>query len=64
MRFWHVKPEDDRFGNSASWQMSGQLGRLQFGYHVYKHTSPVASDRWVFQPWFTYDRKDRREHST
>ena len=54
MRFWHVK----EFGNSAAWHMSGKLGRVQFGYHVYKHTSHLG-DRWVFQPWFLYDRKDR-----
>ncbi len=63
MRFWHVKPDDDPYSGTA-WHMAGQIGRFQYGYDIYKHTSSHSSDRWVFQPWFTYDRKDRHEHSS
>jgi hypothetical protein len=46
--------------------MSAKLwrkGRLQLGYRLYKHQYPKlgekwSGDRWVFQPYLIWDRKD------
>ena len=51
---WTVDHGDDGY----SWHRRLTLGRTQLGYHLYWHTNPArTTDRWVFQPWITIDRK-------
>lgn len=47
-------------GNTRTWNTRIRAGRFQIGYHLHRHRSPYSSDRWVFQPWITYDRCARR----
>ena len=50
---------------SRQWTKRWRVGRVQFGWHIYKHTSgfPTTSDRWVLHPQFVYDRKRRNTHA-
>lgn len=51
-RFWTV----DRGDEGKQWSGSAQFGRVEVGFHLYKHTSHLP-DRWVLQPWVRFDRK-------
>lgn len=44
---------------STGWHAALTLGRLHLGFHVYRHVG-ARSDRWVVQPWVTFDRKETR----
>lgn len=52
VRTWHSERD-----HTTSWHARAKLGRLEVGYHVHRHCYPTTSDRWVFQPFFIYDRK-------
>lgn len=51
--FWQHADEGTR-----GWHGCIRIARLEVGFHVYRHSYPTSSpDRWVFQPFFVYDRK-------
>lgn len=58
-RFWKTT------GNvSDGWHARLKFGRVQVGYHVYKHRNSAlcdhmktVPDRWAFQPFVIFDRK-------
>jgi hypothetical protein len=52
-RFWSY-PQDQ---GGHAWHSRLRLGRLEFGYDVYKHTFARSSDRWVFQPFWIWNRR-------
>lgn len=54
-RRWKVKGE-----RTTQWSADLDFWRVQLGYHVYRHSNAVTSDRWVFHPTFTYDRKEHK----
>lgn len=54
----HVAWTVDRGHEGFTWNRRLRLGRTEVGYHLHRHTSPAASDRWVLQPWLRYDRKN------
>ena len=41
--------------SSDTWSKQVRLGRLQFGYRIYRHKG-VLPDRWVIQPFLIFDR--------
>lgn len=43
---------------TRGWHARLRIGRLQLGWHIYRHTYPTTSDRWVLQPFAIYDRKE------
>jgi hypothetical protein len=51
----------DRENTTTWYSKTRRIGRLQFGLRVHLHRGlgPVTSlgDRWVFQPWTTWDRR-------
>jgi hypothetical protein len=51
-------PSSDTFAHR--WR----IGRLQIELCLVRHRYVAASDRWVFQPSFIYDRPDSRASST
>jgi hypothetical protein len=44
---------------TTSWHAQIKLGRVRLGYHVHRHEGH-SSDRWVLQPWLTYDCAEKR----
>lgn len=56
----HVSWTVDRGRDGFTWNRRLRIGRLELGYHLHRHTYARTSDRWVLQPWITYDRKRER----
>jgi hypothetical protein len=40
-----------------TWQH--RWGRYQAGITIHHHVYPGTLDRWVFRPWFIWDRKEK-----
>ncbi len=53
-RFWAYERE-----RSKTWAANGSAWRFQASIHIHRHRYPTVSDRWVVQPSFIYDRKNR-----
>ena len=54
-RIWRTHSEP----SSDGWHFRAKIGRLQVGAAIYRHGrhNGHLGQRWVVQPWLTYDRK-------